>query len=474
MDSIKKNTILNIIKTIMTIIFPIISFPYASRILGVEKLGAVQYAASIISYMTLIAGLGIGNYAVREGSRIKNDRKKLSRFSSEVFVINLISTICVYLVLFLILFFNVFKINLLLILVSSLSIIGTTFTVDWIYQLEEDYPRMTLRSIVAQGISLILLFSFVKTPNDYIVYAFTQIVASVGYCVVSFWGSKRYVDLSFKIQWKSLIHHLKPIILIFSISIASAIYLNLDTVMLGVMRGNYEVGLYSVAVKVTSIIRMLITSIGVVVLPRLSYFLHLKKLDEYHSMLKTGVNINLLFSIPCAIGMYLLSKDIIIIFSGASFLAADFSSKILSINMIFSVIDNLLYYQVLLPFRMEKLACLGTVSGAISNVILNYFLIEKYSVNGAAIATLISECIVFIIFLFLLRKTINILQLFCNVWKYLLSAVIMGIICYWLMSILGHGIFSVIVEIGISIIVYFLILFCMKIPELSILLKRGD
>ena len=96
--SIRINTLLNIIKTLVVLAFPLITYPYVFRILGVEQMGIYSFTKSIVNYFALIASLGITNYAIREGARIRDDRKKFEEFSSQMFSINLISTFIGYFV----------------------------------------------------------------------------------------------------------------------------------------------------------------------------------------------------------------------------------------------------------------------------------------------------------------------------------------------------------------------------------------
>ena len=162
--SIKLTALLNIIKTCMSIIFPLITFPYVSRILGVENLGKINYGLSIISYFSLIAALGINVYAIREGSKIKNNKAKINQFINEVFALNIITMSISYVGLFALLFFTKqLKSYSILILIQSLSIVFTTFGVDWINTIYEDYLAITIRTLLSYFLSLILLFVFVKT-----------------------------------------------------------------------------------------------------------------------------------------------------------------------------------------------------------------------------------------------------------------------------------------------------------------------
>ena len=139
-NSLKVNATLNIIKQVCAIIFPLITFPYVSRTLGVDMYGKINFSNSIVSYITLIAGLGVSSYAIREGARIRDDKVKFERFSNEVFSINIVSTIFSYIVLFfLILLWNKLDSYKSLILILSINVLLTTLGTDWINTVYEDF-----------------------------------------------------------------------------------------------------------------------------------------------------------------------------------------------------------------------------------------------------------------------------------------------------------------------------------------------
>lgn len=201
--SLTVNAFLNLIKTMCSVLFPLITFPYISRILGVNNLGIFNFSSSVISYFTLIAGLGINTYAIREGAKIRDDRKELSEFSSEVFTINFISTIISYLLLFLcILLFNKLQVNCIIIAVLSLSILFTTVGCEWIYNIFEDFKYITFRSILFQIISLVMLFLFVRTKDDLLVYAIITVIATSGANIVNMITRGKYVDIRFRFSKK--------------------------------------------------------------------------------------------------------------------------------------------------------------------------------------------------------------------------------------------------------------------------------
>ena len=192
--SIKINLIMNTIKTLMSLIFPLITFPYASRILGATGIGRVNYASSIVSYFSMFAALGISTYAVREGARIRDDKEKFSKFSREMLNINLCTTFIAYCALAVFLALPILGNYKKLLVISSLSIIFTTIGTEWIFTIKEEYAYITKRAILFQIISLILLFVLVKNKNDYYWYAALTVISSGGSAFFNLWHSRKIVD----------------------------------------------------------------------------------------------------------------------------------------------------------------------------------------------------------------------------------------------------------------------------------------
>lgn len=461
MNSIKKNFIFNVIKSIAPMVFAVISYAYASRILDVEMVGRVQYATSIISYFALFAALGISLYAAREGSKYVGNRQMLSKHFQEMFLINLISTGIVYVVLFLTLAVNLFDAPQVLMLICGLNILFTTLSIEWLYQIVEDFQFISVCSIIVQFIAMIILLIGVKHPSDYNLYALTTVLSTSGSFLFNLIYAKKYVD--FKVTLKlSLRKHIKPILIIFGIGVASSIYLNLDMVMIKWIQNEYAVGLYTTAVKLNNLVKALISAISLVALPRLSYFLAKGEKENYHKLLKYGINLNLGLAIPCATGLFLLSREIILLYSGVNYLDATVASQILSLNVAFSAIDGLLYYQVLIPHKKEIMACIGTAVGAVTNLILNALLIPVYGINGAALATLLSEASVFLMFMILLRKTIPLKEMFAETWKYIVASIGIILVVLGFKLIISNNIILLLVCIPIAAIVYFIILLAVR------------
>lgn len=395
--SIKKNAVLNIIKVFMSMVFPLISFPYASRVLGPESVGKVDFSTSVIAYFVLFASLGVSTYGIREGAKVRDDKVRLSVFVQEIFIINLITTIIAYIVFF-ITIYNVTQLKSYvgILCISSLSIGFTTLGIDWLYGALEEYAYITVRSVIFQFISLLLLFVWVKTPEDYYEYAFVTVFATVGSNLMNFIHARKFI------RWKKkgiydFKRHIKPILTIFGLNLACNIYMNLDKTMVGVFCGDREVGLYSAAMKLNRVILQLILAIGTVAVARLSYY-HMKgKLELFQQLFLKIFNYVLLLAIPATMGIFLLSRETLILLSGNEFIDATSTSKILSFIIVIIGMSNLMSVQVFIPTGRERYSLYASSAAAAVNFFLNMILIGKYGKNGAAVSTVIAEFVALVI-----------------------------------------------------------------------------
>ena len=256
--SIKINAVLNVIKTISSIIFPLITFPYISRVLMPDNVGKVNFGSSFVSYFSLIASLGITTYAIRECSAKRKNKEKLSRTASQIFSINVITTIIAYvsMAIILLLFRNLDSYRTLII-IQSTAILFATLGCDWLNSAMEDFAFITVRTIAFQIISLVLMFAFVRKPSDYITYAAITVLSSSGANIINIFYRKKYCTVRF-VRQMNLKRHFKPILLLFVMLLVQTIFNSADVTMLGLMKGDYEVGLYSIAVKITNLVCQLV------------------------------------------------------------------------------------------------------------------------------------------------------------------------------------------------------------------------
>lgn len=459
--SIAVNAILNAIKTICTIIFPLITFPYVSRVLHAEMLGAYNYCSSIINYFSLLAGLGVSTYAIREGSKYRNDRIAFSQFASEIFTINIISTIISYMLLGL-LFICSDKLSpyRALLAVLSVSIVFNTLGCEWIFSVYEEYGYITLRSIVFQILSMILLFVFVHSEADLIKYAGLTVLSSSGANVVNCIARRKHCDIKININKRVLVHCI-PIIILFSNTLATNIYINSDMTLVGYISGNYYAGLYSISSKLYFIIKNLLSSIIIVSVPRLSEAL-VKNPDEYKSIAGNVFDALLVFVMPIVVGMFSIANNIVILLFGEEYSGAIVSLKILSVALLFCMLGWFYTSCVLIPNKQEKKVLCATIIAATSNVVLNLLLIPRWQHNAAALTTVIAEAISACICFYYGRKTLKIKIKSHDIISIVVGNIAIILVCSFMIHLIDSLILSTFLCVLVSTLIYGLVLFTLK------------
>ena len=391
--SMRINVILNGIRTILSLLFPLITFPYIARVLSPEGVGQANYANSITNYFILIGGLGIASYAIREGAKRSEEKERFEQFADEIWTISILATVFSYICLLVVLSFSA-KLNPYRVLIGiySFQILTNALGMEWVLNVYEEYEYVTIRSFVFQVLSLVLLFLLVKRSTDVYLYVIIQTISSAGTGLVNYFYVRRKIKLKF-VWTKTVLSHLPPIMLIFSTTLATIIYINLDTSMLGWIWGDEQVGYYTATAKLYNIVKALINSVVTVYAVRLSSLYYQNKM-EYDKTFKEVFQLITGLTIPMAIGGYLLREDIIMILGGEEYLAATESLTFLLMSLIFATLGNLFSAGALLIVNEEKIMFAATLTGTVVNMILNYVLIHQLKCTGAAVATLITEIVV--------------------------------------------------------------------------------
>jgi O-antigen/teichoic acid export membrane protein len=455
--SLGKNAFLNVIKSTLSVLFPLITYPYAFRVLHATNIGKVDYAASIVNYFSLIAMLGVSSYAIREGAKVRNDREKISRLSSEIFSINIISTIITYVLLILVLFFT----NRLhdyagLIALLSISIVFTTLGIDWINTIYEDFLFITIRSIITHIISLVLLFLLVKDEGDYYIYAFLSVLINIIVGVSNWHYCRRYISLRFTFKM-NLKKHLKPILTLFANTIATSIYVNCDTTMLGWSVGDYNVGLYAMAVKIYNVLKNIMAAIYTVAIPRLSYYIGQNDLKNQKKTYTDLVGAVMLLLLPLSAGVIAIAPEIIYFMGGVEYTDSVITLQILSIGLIGAIFGGLMAYCFNIPMGRENINLKATLLSAVINVSLNIFIIPVFKQNGAALTTAISEWFVFLFCLLSAKNVDNFIdkqKILQNFRDAIMEVGMILIIAFVIHNLIKNKIISLIIIVSISCIAY--------------------
>lgn len=452
--SLKINMVLNAIKGMLSIIFPLISFPYVSKILGVTNIGRYNFANSIITYFLLIAALGIKTYAVREGVKLRGSREDFGRFANQIFTINVISTIISYALLVLSMgIIPKFAEYKTILVILSLQIVFTTLGVEWIYTIYEDFLYITVLSIIANIVSLGCLFLLIHTVTDLNKYVSIVVAANVGSNIINYIHCRKYCSLRLvkSIQWDK---HIKPIMVLFATQIATTIYISSDTTMLGFLCSDYVVGIYSVSTKIYSIVKTILASVIIVSIPRLVSLLGKDNKEEFNYVAKDIYSTLLTVVVPAIVGMILLRREIILIISDERYLPATSSLTILCIALLFCLCAWFWGQCILVPLKMETFVLKSTVISAIINIVLNFILIPIWAENAAALTTLIAEAVAFIVQWYKGRKYVHLTDMWKTYLKICLGCLMIVVVFIAFQPLRYHMILYTLVVIVASVISY--------------------
>jgi O-antigen/teichoic acid export membrane protein len=454
MKSLFKNSLYNIIYKLINVIFPLITTIYISRCLGTEGIGKVTTAQNIVSYFLIIASLGLPIYGTKIIAENRSNNN-LSKVYSELFSINFISTvICTLLYLLLIFTISSFYEKLNLFFAVGVSLIFNILNVDWFYQGIEEYKYIMIRSIVVKVIALGLVLFFVKTRGDIIQYALIQSSAIVLNYIFNILHIRKYVKFTTKNI--SLKYHMKPLLILLATSISIEIYTLVDTTMLSFIHEDSTVGLYTTAVKCINIVKSLVYASCAVFLPRLSCYYKSKEYKNYYNLIEKGIKILLIISVFSCAFIIGFSDRIIQILFGNEFKSASITMSILAISIISVTISGFLGNQILTTLGKEKYVFLSTLSGAVLNIFFNLILIPILAQNGAAIASIITELIITIIQIIMVKKYIYLKISFCFIISLIVGGV--GVILIALIPVISSvQLVDLILKGIISGIIYILI-----------------
>ena len=404
--SIALNSMFNMAYKGFTALFPLLTTTYIARTLLPEKVGLVSYANTIVVYFTTIASLGIPNYGVKEISKCGENVKERSKTFSELFSINFASTaICIALYYIFVNFFSYFQNQKPVLNVMGLMLVLNFFNVDWFYQGIEEYGIIATRGTVVKIVSFIAMIIFVKKPEDYLKYALILCMATAGNYIFNMLLLRKFID--FKRYILNIRHHLKPVFILLASSIATELYMALDTVMLEYFHGSANVAYYSNATKIVRMIYTMVIAFVATFYPRISYYIQNNKIDESNRLVEKGFDIVLLMALPCTVGLMSTAKYIIVILFGNQYINSISVLEIASILVFVFSVAYMLGHIILMASGNERHILKATIAGAIVNAILNACLIPGYAENGAIIASVISEITVTSVLIFYSRRNFS-------------------------------------------------------------------
>lgn len=407
MSTHKKNVFYNLLLTLSNILFPIVTFPYVSRVLGPEGIGRAQFVVTFAQYFALIAALGIPLYGIREVAKVKHDKEKLSKLVMELLTINFITTILLTLI-YLILVISIPKFSEHLSLYTiglGLLLLGFT-SIDWFYTGTEKFKFVAYRSVVVKIASMLLLFLWVKKADDVPVYLGITVFSMVANNLWNVISLRQ--EISFNMVNLQFNKHLWPLLTIFSTTLSISIYTVMDTLLLGFLSNDTAVGLYTAAVKLNRVCLPFIVAYGTVIMPKIVQSLHQQQLEDATEHVNKSFAYVAFIGVPVSLGLFLFANEFIMLFSGIEFEAATITMQIMSVVPLLIGLNNIFGTQILISAGQDKSLFIAVTVGMLISLCCNLITIPTMLEKGAALSTLISEVAVTVLTYYFVRKKLTI------------------------------------------------------------------
>lgn len=401
--SIKRNFLYNILLNISKVIFPLITAPYVSRVLEPDGVGLFNFANIYAGWFALFAALGIPYYGIREVAKIKDNITEQTIFISEIISISIVATSICCLLLFLSLYFiPQLNENYVIFLVSGIILYMTPFKVDWFFQGREEFSYITFRSLIIKTLSLFFLFLLVREKSDLLIYVALNAASVI---LNEIWNFVKLYQLGIHPYFTlSGTRHIKPLLILFSSSIAISVYTILDTLMLGFLADYNEVGYYNCATHLSKALVPIVTSLAAVALPRVAKLKEDKNWGEINKLMNKSFSIVSFLSFPIAFGVMVVAPVFVPLFFGEQFYGTIIPLQIIIFTVVAIGFNNLTGIQILLGFGLDKAFLYSLLTGTISNFTLNLVLIPYYGASGAAVSSVFAEILVLCVMLVFIYK----------------------------------------------------------------------
>lgn len=457
-SSIKANFIYNTIYQILLIIIPLITSPYISRVIGSNGVGIYAYSFSIANTMGLFGMLGINNYGNRTIAALQDDREKRSQAFWSIWILQVgMTTLVLLAYLIFALAFCEEKYRLVM-LIQTLEVATSLLDINWFFFGMEKFKITVTRNIIIRLISVFCIFTFIKKADDVWVYA---LIIAGGHFLgaIAIWPYLwKYVDF-IRPTIKQVLSHFKQTFVLFIPIIAVTLYKRMDKVMLGIMSTTNQVGFYENTEKVINIPISVITALGIVMLPRMSYLFKNSKEDQAMKFLSVSMEFVCFISSAMAFGAAAIANEFAPVFFGDEFTSIPPLIIAMCITIPFVAWANVIRTQYLIPMHFDSIYVKSVWIGAIVNAIVNVIMISHMAAMGAVVGTIIAEVSVAVYQTFSIRKSIPIFGYIRNGFFYFIG----GAVMYLVIRLFANGnqpsVILLIEEIAIGIFTYCVITF---------------
>lgn len=453
---LKHNFFYNALLTGTNYIFPLIVYPYISRVLGVGNIGLVNFIDSIINYFILFSMMGLTIQGTREVASVCSNRKRLDSVYSSILTLNSISTFIMLTILIAVtLYVPRLREQSHFMMAGGVKLISNLFLIEWFYRGIENFKFITIRSIALRCLYVVSVFIFVRGEKDVLNYYVLTCILTLCNAVVNIFYSRKYVSY----RWKDI--HIKPLLSPFFIMglymVLTSMYTTFNITYLGFISGNVEVGYYTTASKLYSILIGFFTAFSTVMLPRMSALIYEGKTKEFFEHCYKSYELLVSFSIPIIIGVFLFTPEIVFLISGPGYEGAILPMRII-IPLIFIIgYEQIVVVQILMSMRKDRVIFVNSLISAIVGIIANIVLVYRLGAVGSAIVWTLCEVIILVLSLLSINKLssirFNVAEIYKTLFKYLPLVGILLVIKSFAMSYILLLIIGCIVSLFYMIII---------------------
>ena len=404
--SITGNFIYSTILTFSTYLVPLMVFPYISRILGVDSIGAIDTIDNIIDYCILFSMMGMSTLGIREIAKYKNDKNRLQETFNNLCWLNVISTIVVFFFLIVTtICIPTLQQRIVLLTIGSFKLFANLFWIEWFYRGLEDFKYITIRSVIVRLLFIVSVFVFIKEKSDFTLYyiLFVSIVIINAICN---WTYKRN-KVSLRFKHIALKAYAKPFIILGVFAMLSAIYTKLSIPVLSFTCGDTEAGYYATATRMYQVVIALISSLISVLIPRMSVLIRESNYTEISHLFELAFKMLFFISLPIIWYVEFLAPDIIAIFAGNEFVQAAIPMRIVIFLVLIIGSEQIYIMQLLIPLNKDKIVAVAGLCGVITWAILSTILVPLLHGIGTSIVWIATESVVLLIAIYYIKKTMG-------------------------------------------------------------------
>ena len=466
MASIKFNIILNTLYQILTLVTPLITAPYISRVIGADGIGIYSFTNSIQMYFAMFAALGTASYGAREISMNRNDVVKRSKLFWEIELLTVLTTLFCVIGWGIWIYFN--KQYVLLYSILTISLFSVMADVSWFYVGLEQFKYIVFQNAIFKFVGIVAIFAFVKTQNDLCFYVFSM-VATVFLSNLSMWVYLPKFLMKVNFRELNILRHFKETIIYFIPTIATSIYTILDKTLIGIYSINgLENGYYEQTTKIINMCKTLVfASVNTVLGSRIAYLFAENKTDEIKKKIEDSMDFILFSGIGIAFGLYGVAEVFVPWFFGAGYEKVIVLLQLMCPIIVIIGISNCLGAQYYTPAGFRAVSARFLIVGAVVNLILNLCFIPSLGSIGAVIASLIAESVITILYVKYSDCFMSIGFILGSTWKRIVAGILMLLALDKVVLVSLVPLFQMLLKITFGSIVYLVVLAILKDCMLS-------